>query len=100
MLSDGELIVGDVVSLECAGVAGECLFELFEFFLEGLLQVAHDFGALSLEVELADGLLHRDADVRLLYYVLHLNIIHPTTITCTFNRRDFCKINKGSLLRL
>jgi len=91
VFSDGELVVGDVVSLESAGVGGECLFELVELFLEGLLQVAHYFGALSLEVELADRLLHRDADVRLLYYVLHLNIMLHDHCTHDQYRDHFCK---------
>ena len=77
MLSNGELIVCDVVSPEGASVAGKGLLELFKLLLEGLLQKIHYFCALSLETQLTDRLLHSDTDVRLLYYVLHLNIIHP-----------------------
>lgn len=48
MLSNGKLIVSNVVTSECATCGRESLFELLKFLLERLLQVGHYLGALSL----------------------------------------------------
>lgn len=49
MLTDGKLVVSDVVALQRAIIGREGLLELVELLLEGLLQVAHYLAALALE---------------------------------------------------
>ena len=97
VLAYWKLVVRYVVPLQRTGVVGDSLLELLVLLLEGLLQVGHDLGALALQAQLADGLLHRDAQVCLLYYVLQLRGLVYKESRCEGRLIDWAEVKGLSI---
>jgi hypothetical protein len=70
-LANGELVVAYITPLECCRIHWHLPFELVVFALETSLQTAHYLDLFAVKTQLRDGLLHCDAQIGLLYHVVH-----------------------------